>query len=166
MHGPNTTIDELITAIVEELGKPLNDPRTLANQTSPLASFVRAEVRRRIDWLRSPSQALPVEMPTMVDVRHAIKALSRVAFTITAQTTLAELKAVEQEPPEKADPLKYECAAEAYFVMECFSKKPITGTEGGAFRMIAAYIHEAVTGKVINSKRACELVLKQRRRYA
>ena len=71
-----------------------------------------------------------------------------------------------QEPPNRAGALPYKCAAEAFFLMEQFSLKKLTGTEDGPFLMIAAKLYEAVTGKrEADMRRACHFVLENRRRY-
>ena len=71
---------------------------------------------------------------------------------------------LRQEPSERADDLKHRCAAEAHYLMEQFSPKKITGTEGGAFRVIAAKPYEAATGGMkADMKRRCDSVLRNRR---
>jgi hypothetical protein len=102
---------------------------------------------------------------TLSDYRRAARALRKVAFTDEQRTAIQQLEAVRQEPPERADALKYRCAAEMYFLMEGFSAKEPTGSDGGPFQTGAEYIYEAVTGRASQDmKRACALVLRERRR--
>jgi hypothetical protein len=154
-----------------------------------VAAHARTEARRSIERVRllrtyKPPAEVEVEtkiagklvkrrvaLPklTLSDFRKATKALRKVAFTEAQQTAVRQLEAVRQEPPERADALKYYCAAEAYFLMQCFSVVAPTGYEGGSFLTIACLIHDAVTGRTISAigmKRSCDLVLRNRRKYA
>jgi hypothetical protein len=154
-----------------------------------LAAHARTEARRSIERVRlRRTYKLPAEIEveiksagklvkrqialpklTLSDFRKAAKALRKVAFTEAQQTAVRQLEAVWQEPPERAGALKHYCAAEAYFLMQCFSVVAPTGYEGGSFLTIACLIHDAVTGRTISAigmKRSCDLVLGNRRRYA
>jgi len=155
-----------VTLIVAELkeGGSLNDPRPY-DRSLPLSDYVLCEVQRslhRVCKLLTDKRSTDI---TLSDYRRAAKALRKVAFTDEQRTAISQLEDVWQEPPEHADALKYHCAAEAYFLMECFSAKEPTGSEEGPFQAIAAYIYEAVTGLASSDmKRSCALVLRDRRR--
>jgi hypothetical protein len=160
--------DQRVAAvIVDELekGGALNDPRHYSRPI-PLSEHVRNEVRRslaRVRMLRAYKSA--TSDPTLADFRAAARGLRKVAFTDEQQTAIQQLEAVRQEPPERADALKYRCAAEMYFLMEGFSAKGPTGSDGGPFQTGTGYIYEAVTGRASQDmKRACALVLRERRR--
>jgi hypothetical protein len=61
--------------------------------------------------------------------------------------------------------LKHYCADEAFFLMEMFSTKAPTFSEGDPFRIIAEKLYEAVTGrKDADMERACDWILKERRK--
>jgi hypothetical protein len=173
----------------DRLNEELRDLEKAANIS--LAAHARTEVQRSIERIRllrtyKPPAEVEVEgeikiagklvkrrvaLPklTLSDFRKAAKALRKVAFTEAQQTAVRQLEAVWQEPPERADALKHYCAAEAYFLMQCFSVVAPTGYEGGSFLTIACLIHDAVTGRTISAigmKRSCDLVLRNRRKYA
>jgi hypothetical protein len=145
-----------------------------------LADYLQREVQRSLDRVRLLSTYItstdeqgrehrfPVPpVRTLADYRQAAKALRKVAFTETQRAAARQLEDVEQEPPERSNPSKHYCAAEAYFLMELFSgeAKPSTYSEG-AFRTIAVLICEAVSGEAqVDLERACETVLHSRRRF-
>jgi hypothetical protein len=146
-------------------GGALNDPRPY-NRSLALSDYVLGEVRRSIDRVRLLlTYRPPTPNLTLSDYREAVKALRKVAFTEEQRAAIRQLEAVRQEPPERANALKYHCAAEMYFLMECFSAKEPTGSDEGPFQTGAAHIYEAVTGcESDDMKRACALVLRERRR--
>jgi hypothetical protein len=154
------TTAEFAKAIVEELGgTEINDSRVLAHRTGLLDRYVRAEVRREIDRLRSPQMVL-FDIPTMADIRKAQETLDRVL----PPTVAAGLRAIWREPPERSNELKYRCAAGAWYLMEAFSKKERTGTQDGPFHAITQLLYSAATGKHdVSIKRACDWILQNRR---
>jgi hypothetical protein len=161
---PNPDSD-LVASIITELkkGGALCDPRPY-DRSLPLSDYVLSEVQRSLDRVRKLLTYKPsTPSLTLSDYRKAAKALRKVVFTDEQREAIRQLEAVQQEPPERADARKYHCAAEAYFLMACFSAKEPTGTDEGPFQIIAAYIYEAVTGhEASDMKRSCALVLRER----
>jgi hypothetical protein len=169
-------MDEAIATIIECLKEGvLNDPRGAEHRTPPLEDHVKTEVRRSIEGMRLDVPELPPEHASKVEAQAAalhaagkaqrayVKALRKAGLTALADHVAHTLW---QEPPERADTLKYACAAEAFYLLEMFAKAPPTGTEGGPFRMIAATLYEAATGESEpDMKRACAFVLDSRRRF-
>jgi hypothetical protein len=153
------TTAEFVKAIVEELGgREINDSRVLAHRTRPLDRYIRAEVRREIDRLRSPQLAL-FDMPTTADLRKAQETLDR----MLPPTVAAGLRAIWREPPDCSNELKYRCAAGAWCLMDSLSKKERTGTQDGPFHMITQLLYSATTGRHdVNVKRACDWILQRR----
>jgi hypothetical protein len=154
------TTAEFIKAIVEELGgTEINDSRVLAHRTRPLDRHVRAEVRREIDRLRS-SQLVLFDMPTTADIRKAQETADKVLPPAVA----AGLRAIWREPSERSNELKYRCSAGAWYLMEAFSKKELTGVQNGPFHVITQLLYGAATGNHdINVSRACDWILQKRR---
>jgi hypothetical protein len=168
---------ELVASIIDEPkdDAALNEPRRWeAKHPMPLDDYAQWEVQRSMDRRRLlqdfkwPDDVPPA--PTAADFRKAAKALRNVAFTQEQQAIVRQLEAVEREPPEHANALKYHCAAEAYFLMEMFAPKAPTGSAGGPFPKIAGTIYEALTSQRegdagADMKRSCDLVLRNRRRF-
>jgi hypothetical protein len=169
-------MDDFVAAILDELkGYGLNDPRALARRVSPLDDYLRVEVRRSIERVRTLTNP-PAELRNLFDslppqpmsyYRRIAKELEAVAFLPSQIAALRQLQAIEQEPPERGDALKYRCAAEAYYLMDLFSSKPPTGTAEGPFQIITGVLYNAVTSREpTDMKRSCDRVLEHRRRYA
>jgi hypothetical protein len=169
-------MDDFVAAIFDELETcGLNDPRPLAQRgTLPLEDYLRSEVRRSIERVQTLTNP-PADLRNLFDslpprpmsyYRRIAKELEAVAFLPSQIDALRQLQAIEQEPPERGDALKYRCAAEAYYLMDLFSSKPPTGTFEGPFQTIAGVLYNAVTGcEPTDMKRSCDRVL-ERRRYA
>jgi hypothetical protein len=159
----------LVADIVEQLerGGPFNDPRPRPeDRLTLLAEHIPSEVQRSIDrmcMLRTfrPPRWYPKR--TAADYRKLGRLLRKMGFTAFAEQIGAS-DHVTQEPPPRADAVKYYCASEAFFLMEMFSAKGATFTTGGPFQIIAQKLYEAVTGKEVDLERACDWVLKQRRK--
>ena len=118
-----------------------------------------ADLRKAARLLRDASAALH-KVALFDDHRLAVPEIERIS---------QELEGVRQIPPERAHALKYRSAAEAFDLMS-ISAKPPTGSNDGAFRIIAARIYAAVNEvddgeKVDDIKRACDLVLADRKKY-
>jgi hypothetical protein len=151
---------EFINAIVKELGgEAIEDPRNLANRTASLDRYVRAEVRREINRLRSPQPVL-FDLPTAADIRKAQETLDR----LLPPTVVAGLQAIWQEPPERSNELKYRCASGAWYLMESFSRRERTSTQDGPFHVITRLLYSAATGEHdVNIMRVCDWILQKRR---
>ena len=108
--------------------------------------------------------------PSLADIRKAAKAFRKVKSLFINDDQMIPKKlemfaAGRQEPPPRADAMKFQCAAEAFCLMEWFSAKEATFSEGGPFQIIAEKLYEAVTGKSdANLERACDWVLTKRRK--
>jgi len=154
------TTAEFIDAIVKELGgETIEDLRKLANRTASLDRYVRAEVRREINRLRSPQPVL-FDLPTVADIRKAQETLDR----LLPPSVVAGLQAIWQEPPERSHELKYRCAPGAWYLMESFSRSERTSTQDGAFHVIAQLLYGAATGEHdVNITRVCDWILQKRR---
>jgi len=154
------TTAEFINAIVKELGgDAIEDPRNLANRVAPLDRYVRAEVRRELNRLRSPQPVL-FDLPTAADVRKAQETLDR----LLPPTVVAGLQAIWQEPPERNNELKYRCASGAWYLMESFSRSERTSTQDGPFHVISQLLYIAATGEGdVNIVRVCDWILQKRK---
>jgi hypothetical protein len=154
------TTAEYIDAIIKELGgEAIEDPRKLSNRTASLDRYVRAEVRREINRLRSPQTVL-FDLPTAADIRKARETLDR----LLPPTVVAGLQAIWQEQPERSNELKYRCASGAWYLMEGFSRSERTSTEDGPFGVITQLLYSATTGEHdINIIRVCDWILQKRR---
>jgi hypothetical protein len=155
------TTAEFIDAIIKELGgDAIEDPRKLANRTASLDRYVRAEVRREINRLRSPQTVL-FDLPTAADIRKARETLDR----LLPPAVVAGLQAIWQEQPERSNELKYRCASGAWYLMESFSRSERTSAEDGPFRVITQLLYSATTGEhdVNIIMRVCDWILQKRR---
>lgn len=181
---------DIVDAIVKELKRgPLNDPRIVEfgknwgvdgppipneqdrdeegkPQRSALDKFLEEEIYYSIDRVRRRDWP---GVPTMAEVRAAKRALDKfddkhMRELQTVRAWLARLAKGKRWPADRMDAAKYAQAAEAYYIIEMFSKDAPTGFENGPFRIIAEYLHEAVTGvHEATMQRACAQVLKDRR---
>jgi hypothetical protein len=161
---------DLVAEIVVELkkGGPLKKPFERAWPDEYVARAINAIRRRR-------SQSWPPNVPQPPSVAQYRKAekvareMGRTAYFEVGtkdDTHLVALRDVVQEPPPRANKLKHSCAAEAFFLMEMFSAKPPTFTEGGLFQIVAQKLYEAVTGRSdVDLARACDWILRERRKY-
>ena len=93
------------------------------------------------------------------DVRKAARLLRKID-----RADLAEQLGWQEPPPRATDPLKYYCADESYFLMEMFSAKAPTFSAGDPYQVIAQRLYEAATGHEVNVERACDWILRQRRK--
>jgi hypothetical protein len=177
----------LVASIVNELkgDGSLKDPRRPppADDQTPLEAHAAQYVQNSINtirWLQTYKSPVPVTK--IKDIRKAARllrnasaTLSKFAFTPAQRLAVPEMLRISKEldtaravPPERADPLKYWCASEAFDLMDFMSAKPPTGYENGPFQTIAAMLYEAVTGKPpasrgVDMKRSADLVLRDRR---
>jgi hypothetical protein len=76
---------------------------------------------------------VPLPKLTLSKFRKAAKALREVALTKPAQQVVCWLEGMRQEPPERANAFHYHCAAESYYLLGLFSKKPPTLYDDGPF---------------------------------
>jgi hypothetical protein len=160
-------------------------------RTIPLRQHVREEVQRSIERVSlkfpdlSPDAAARMQaaerqamamMQAQRDYAKAAKSLRKTQHpALIAEADRME-RSFWQEPPARSNMLKGRCAEEAYDLMTWFSAKPPNGSATGAYRKIAELIYGAQATKVANLKRgkkgvdnlkrACDRVLKERRRYA
>jgi hypothetical protein len=181
---------ELVDRVIEELRKAgsLVDPRLVEWHEGspgpsqahvklppcpPLPDYMRDMVARSIANVRGEFECPCPRLPPMAQIKKAARALVPFAdmpgFSEAARR-MSHLAQCTREPPDKADGAKYTQAAEMFFLLEYFlgSAKKITSTDGGPFREGAAILHEAVTGTPssdVYMRGACELVLKERRKY-
>jgi hypothetical protein len=167
---------EIVAEIVAELktGGDLNDPRLRPERLTPLAEFVQREVQRSLDRIRllkdfkQPAN-WPVA-PSMADIRKAAKAFRKVKSLFINDDQMIPKKlemfaAGRQEPPPHGVAMKFQCAAEAFFLMEYFTTLCPTNYVSGPCCGIARLIYEAVTGKCDDMRRSVTLVLKNRRHH-
>jgi hypothetical protein len=168
---------DLVASIVEELekGGAFRDmrPHVDEERRTSLADHVRNEAQRSIQRARLlHTTKLPdgyfdgagkwVAQPkvTAADYHKAGKAVRKLGYTEVA----ARWEATRQTPPPRANALKYQCAAEAFDLMAFSAAKPTSYR----VRIIAALIHEAVTGKPYSDvymENSAELVVTDRRKH-
>jgi len=174
-HGNEYDESDCYDSLVRELRRcgALNDPRASKYRTSSLDEYMRSEVGRsihRIRMLRRISRPLDGPMLTADELRKLGRALAEVAFTPVQATAARELAALDHEPPELANAIKYHCAEEACYLIGCFSNNPrdhIGRSERGAFCVTTKKLYEVATGEVnADVSRACDHVLKNWRRFA
>jgi hypothetical protein len=177
--------DYLAASIVRELerGGALKNPFARGYPSTAPADYVRIEVQRSLDRVRSlqngdveklihelrtKGKLPPTPTPNIRKIKKAVTVLRSIAKFEDQSTVLDQFNAFRQEPPERVNALKWHCAAEAFDLMTFFSAKPPTGTPTGPFWEIAAMIYEAVTGEThtdVNIKRACDAILAARREH-
>jgi hypothetical protein len=168
---------EIVAEIVAELktGGDLNDPRLRAERPTTLAEFVPQKVQHSLDTIRLLKDfkrpANWPAAPSMADIRKAAKAFRKVKSLFINDDQMIPQKlemsaAGQQEPPPRAKAMKFQCASEAFFLMEYFTTLRPTNYGSGPCCGIAMLIYEAVTGKYANNmKRSVTLVLKNRRHH-
>jgi hypothetical protein len=170
---------DIVEKIVEQLGRGgiLNDPRPLAQRTTPLEDHVRAEVRRSWKRVLEPPELPPdfVPSPEAQRAMEAVHRTQRAYVKALRQTGLPALAAgadrVEntlwQEPPPRSNTRAYLWAAEVYDLMTWFSAKPPTGYAMGPFRTMVRVVFELDGAKPVeNCERAASyFVLKSRHRH-
>jgi hypothetical protein len=166
---PGRTDAKLVASIVEELekGGTLRNMRPHLDEGRLTREAQRSIERvRRLHTTKLPNGYLDetgkwVELPkrTAADYHKAGKAVRKLGLTELAD----RWETVRQTPPPRADALKYRCALEAFDLMTFSAKKPT----GYRVRIIAALIHEGVTGKYtdVDMKRSAELVVTDRRKH-
>ena len=160
---------DIVADIVEQLkkGGPLRNPFERAYPTTAPIDYVRIEVQRAIDRIqlrRDPTKSVRRPKVTAADYRKLGRLLRKTGHTAYAEQIGAS-EHVRQEPPPRANALKHYCADEAFFLMEMFSTKAPTFSEGDPFRIIAEKLYEAVAGrKDADMERACDWILKERRK--
>jgi hypothetical protein len=179
-RGVNTErLNKIVSEIVELLAagglreRPFSSVPHDATQEQ-LRAFAEAEVRRCIARLSEP---LPPG-PSLAQVRQLAKAVTPFRDIPAFHTIAAWLdrlfriqpgqEPLWQEPPPKADPGKWGCAAEGFYLLETLSMAEPTGTREGAFLRIAGLLHEACTGEPESDTdiyRACRAVLTKRRKF-
>jgi hypothetical protein len=166
-------VEEIVTQL--QRAGALNDPRPFPRHTVPLADYVRAEIRRSAGRMLLAAPKLPPEYASKVEEgaaglrarfkkqRVRVKALRKAGLTAEADRVAHE---IWWEPPNRADTPSYKCAGEAYDLVNHFSVKAPTGTITGPFCMITGILLDAVGEGGTDVKRACDFVLRNRRRYA
>jgi hypothetical protein len=92
------------------------------------------------------------------NVRKAARLLRKIG-----RADLAEQLGWQGPPPRATDPLKYYCADESYFLMEMFSAKAPTFSDGDPYQVTAQRLYEAATGQHVNVERACDWILHRRK---
>jgi hypothetical protein len=109
---------------------------------------------------------VPLPKLTLSKFRKAAKALREVALTKPAQQVVCWLEGMRQEPPERANAFHYHCAAESYYLLGLFSKKPPTLYDDGPFVTIAVLLCAAAGGFATAEamRHSCALVLRERER--
>jgi hypothetical protein len=136
------------------------------SSTAPI-DYIRIEVQRSIDRIKLRlAYRRPPNVPKVsaADFRKLGRLLRKMGYSRLA-AQLGASDHVTQEPPPRADPLKHYCADEAFCLMEWFSAKEATFSEGGPFQIIAEKLYEAVTGKHdVSLERACDWILQERRK--
>jgi hypothetical protein len=162
-----TADDDLVAAILDELRdkrRALKDPRHPSwRDPTALETYARAEVHRSIARGRRPEN---LNLPSAADLRQYLQAKRRLLLTDEARAAHDQMRI---EPPPKYDASKWWAAAEAFDLIEQFSKKLPTGTgcsnrRLGSFQTISALLYEAVCNVPdANLQRACTAVLRARR---
>jgi hypothetical protein len=156
--------DQLIDALLEQLRRGgrdrslganfadvgLNDPRPQAQHSTPIESFARNVIRRRISMIRAglPVQytkdvadcldrALKLGDPPGPPFADVVPVLTKeeAAVIKAIRDRLRNLLTLPQRlpQPKKTDPVATVCANEMAFLMDMFSHKPPTGTRDEPF---------------------------------
>lgn len=175
------TNDELVEAIVCELGRyGLNDPRGIEGRPILLSIYARDEVRRSIERVRQKEQLSLQHRIRSRFIAAQLRAAKRALDILAVALPEGPARSIREmrgrlppiDPSPAMDQLKYRCAAEAFDLMEMFSKGAPTGMgrsdtrRPGPFQTISAILYQAVTHKEgKNMQRACNYVLRARRQF-
>jgi hypothetical protein len=174
------TNDELVEAIVCELGRyGLNDPRGIERRPIALSIYVRDEVRRSIERVRQKEQLSLQHRIGFRFIAAQLRAAKRALDILAVALPEGPARSIREmrgrlpqiEPSPAMDQLKYRCAAEAFDLMEMFSKEVPTwtgrsDTRQGPFQTISAILYQTVTHKEgKNMQRTCNYVLRARRQF-
>lgn len=111
-----------------------------------LQAIVVKAVHRSIERVR-----LAVPMPSVAGWRHGAAALRRDDVSGIPGSQWVEVSErfarAEQELPPRANPLKWKCASEAFYLVDTWSEKPPKASEGGPYFVISKLLFQACTGK-------------------
>src|SRR5436305_6733806 len=131
------TNDELVEAIVCELGRyGLNDPRGIEGRPILLSIYARDEVRRSIERVRQKEQLSLQHRIRFRFIAAQLRAAKRALDILAVALPEGPARSIRErrgrlppiDPSPAMDQLKYRCAAEAFDLMEMFSKEVPTGT--------------------------------------
>jgi hypothetical protein len=120
-------------------------------------SYRRVRLTPPPDMPPVPKAAELRRLGKMLSSNEALRAMAGVQ-----EWQAAVWSRVFQEPPETADMFKHRCAAEAFDLVEALTPKQPTGAADGPFHTIAVLLYGDPDA---NLKRACDRVLKLRRKY-
>ena len=170
---PTRSLDEIVDDIVLEFGDLILPEATTRAEVMSLVSRLDAGARKgsreqrraEVDHAQSIDgllAELELRLADPLAPRFNKRLISGIGQMREACQRIQML--FQPKGGREVNHVKRLCASSAFYLMQMFSRRPISGSAGNPFPAVTELLFEAVTGEPdANCKRACDAILRRRR---